>query len=1361
MTPKAPDADLRASNSDLRDDDPFEAAQYFIEQRVAAPGLLPVERYLAAQRRTQTMRRYSLGAGRFLDEVTHDAAAPTFGSWVSLGPGNVGGRTRGLVIHPQDSNTIWVGGATGGVWKSTDGGQTWKPQTDFAPVLSINSLVIDSNDPNTLYAGTGEQTQNWRGAGIFKTTDGGQTWNQLPSTNTSDFYFVNNIAVSHAASSHLYAATNTGLWASSDSGLTWTLSLASPDGGPAATLTGGTTNGCFDVAVQPGQPADVVFAVCHPAGSLQYAIYRNADAAGSGSWAVVQSDPQMWYTALAFAPSQPGTIYAVSVTYAAGPYAKALLAVYRSTSGGAPGTWETRTSNQDPNRLNSGILSIDSAYSFGNSFCNGNPNLNGQAGYNLSLTVDPVDPNRLWVAGVGIFRSDDGGANWGYAFNSNHPDQHFLAFDPGFNGTANQILYNVNDGGIYKTTQARGKTGTCSSTSSAVNWTTLNNGYGTTQFYHGVPYPGGGAYVGGTQDNETVRGNDAGGPNQWDSIYGGDGGVARVDPANIDILYVEYTHGAIAKSVDGGNTFQNAVSGITETSTNFPFIAWYLFDPNDSLRLYVGGVQLWRTEDGAAHWIAASAPVDAVNGALDNIRSIAVSPADSNLVLFGMSHGRIFRNTSTLAATGSTVWPSTQPRSGNVSHLEFDARNPSTIYATYTTFNSSPGDNHVYRSTDSGATWNGIDGTGITGLPDVPVETLLVDPDDSNRLYIGTDLGVYASFDAGNTWVRDDNPFANVIVMNLAIDRSGGTKYLYAFSYGRGVWRVALAGGASTACTYSISPAVLPTDATGGTFTVDMTTGQGCVWSVLPPVTAANAFASAQGPAYGVGSGKVFISVPANHTTSSRANTLLVQNQTLTVTQPGASNSPPGDEVAQPYVIPSLPFEGFATNSPLTANPADPVHSCTGSANFRTGWLAFTALSGGNIKVAVQASRIDIPSANSGVAIAVYPFTGGALGPELACALVPKDSSGPPLNAAVTFAVQQGLTYAIETASLTTGATSDIATLYIAVGPSSPAPTFDVGPAELTLKPGDSRHFQTIVSNLPNPAVRWTVTPQVGVITPDGTYTAPATISAASVTVAAQSVADLTLLATSTVTIQPPPPVSLGAATVTNAASFQVGPVAPGEIVTIFGAGIGPANLAGAQLSSQGKLATTLGGTQVFFDGIPAPLVYVTAQAVSAIVPYEVAGQATTQIVVVRGGQSTQPASVPVAASAPAFFTADSSGAGQVAAQNADGTLNGAQNGAPAGSIVALYATGEGQTNPGGVDGRIANAVVPQPSAPVTVQIGGLPAQILYAGAAPQAVSGLLQVNVRIPAGLPTGPNSVVVKVGSNSSRPDATLTVR
>jgi uncharacterized protein (TIGR03437 family) len=320
----------------------------------------------------------------------------------------------------------------------------------------------------------------------------------------------------------------------------------------------------------------------------------------------------------------------------------------------------------------------------------------------------------------------------------------------------------------------------------------------------------------------------------------------------------------------------------------------------------------------------------------------------------------------------------------------------------------------------------------------------------------------------------------------------------------------------------------------------------------------------------------------------------------------------------------------------------------------------------------------------------------------------------------------------------------------------------NVEPSQATVRPGETRQFQITSTNLPNAAVRWMVSPQVGVIARDGTYTAPQTDLPVTATITAYSLSNPELWATATVTVSPAATSSTAAITgLTSAASFQPGPIAPGEIVTIFGTGLGPASTVTAQLDSRGNLASSLAGTQVIFDGTAAPLVYVSAQAVTAIVPYEIANQQSTLLTVTRNGQASPPLSLPVSPTAPAFFTADTSGFGQVAATNSDGSYNTPQNGAAAGSVIALYATGEGQTSPAGSDGRIANSVYPTPIAPVSVQIGGIDAPIVYAGAAPQAVAGLFQLNVTVPAGVPRGPNSIVLKVGNAVSRPDATITVR
>ena len=137
------------------------------------------------------------------------------GTWTPLGPGNVGGRTRAILIHPTTPTTMWAGAVAGGIWKSTDGGASWSPKADLAVDIAVNSMILDPRNPNHLYAGTGEGFFNIdavRGAGILQSLDGGETWAQLPSTTTSDFYYVQKIVMSRGSSQRLYAATRTGVF---------------------------------------------------------------------------------------------------------------------------------------------------------------------------------------------------------------------------------------------------------------------------------------------------------------------------------------------------------------------------------------------------------------------------------------------------------------------------------------------------------------------------------------------------------------------------------------------------------------------------------------------------------------------------------------------------------------------------------------------------------------------------------------------------------------------------------------------------------------------------------------------------------------------------------------------------------------------------------------------------------------------------------------------------------------------------------------------------------------------------------------------------------------------------------------------
>ncbi len=233
---------------------------------------------------------------------------------------------------------------------------------------------------------------------------------------------------------------------------------------------------------------------------------------------------------------------------------------------------------------------------------------------------------------------------------------------------------------------------------------------------------------------------------------------------------------------------------------------------------------------------------------------------------------------------------------------------------------------------------------------------------------------------------------------------------------------------------------------------------------------------------------------------------------------------------------------------------------------------------------------------------------------------------------------------------------------------------------------------------------------------------------------------------------------------VVNAASYASGGVAPGQIVTVFGTNLGPETAETLRLDGSGKVRTELAGTRILFDGVPAPLVAVQSRQSSAVVPYSVAGNSSTVMRVERHGViNPQGLTLPVVASAPGIFAADMSGRGPGAILNEDGvTLNSPLDPAPRGSIVVLYATGGGQTSPPGVDGAVPASELPKPLLPVYVTIGGGAAEVLYAGAAPNFVSGALQINVRVPRNIDPGDHvPVVLTIGRNSSIPAVTLAVR
>jgi hypothetical protein len=317
-----------------------------------------------------------------------------------------------------------------------------------------------------------------------------------------------------------------------------------------------------------------------------------------------------------------------------------------------------------------------------------------------------------------------------------------------------------------------------------MTWTSLNNGYEVTQFYHGTVYPDGTRFFGGTQDNGTLR-NSLTDDLDWHSILGGDGGYVAVNRNDTNILYAETTGKSLRRSGDGGENWVFIHGGVLEAAGNFQFIHPFAMDPTNSNRLWYGGAAAWRSNNEGLSWTLVS------NFFASRIASWAISPSDPNRVYAGVQHlgtttsGRIFTTNVATTTPGPVVWPSAQPRQGYVSSLAVDPTDPLTAYATYSTFNFGPHVGHVFKTTNGGVSWARIDLT----LPDMPVHSIVVDPNSpATTLYIGTDLGVFVTIDGGANWQRENTGFANVIVEHLQINNGR----LFAFTHGRSVFSVAL-----------------------------------------------------------------------------------------------------------------------------------------------------------------------------------------------------------------------------------------------------------------------------------------------------------------------------------------------------------------------------------------------------------------------------------------------------------------------------------------------------------------------------------------------------------------------------------------
>lgn len=535
-------------------DHPGEAIAQRYQQSLSSNGELNTQNWLDSREQVKLMQR-----------IIRSGAGISPAAWENLGPGNIGGRIRSLAFDPDDATRIYAGAVAGGIWFTEDSGASWSPTDDFMANLSVSTLIFDPTDSQVIYAGTGEGTYNFervRGNGIFKSTDKGQSWTQLASTqNNSSFYWVSRLT-SLNDGSRLFAATQTGVYVSDDDGVSWSQTHS------------GRSN---DIDVNPVDDTKLIL------GKYNGAQYSED---GGDTWSSASGIATSGRVEIAYSKSSPDTVYA-SVYANSGE-------IYKSTDGGQ-------------------------TYSLVNT---GDNYLGGQGWYDNALWVDPLDPDHLIVGGIDLWRSTDGGvtlskiSTWWQSPSSAHADHHFIIEDPAYDGVDNKRVYFANDGGVYVTEDV-------TIALNSVGWQELNNELSITQFY-GMGVSPDGTIVAGTQDNGTLVYK--GDSEDWVETFGGDGGFSAADPSDSNYLYGEYVYLQIHRSTSGGGVnSSNYINDDAMENDGPNFIAPFILDPNDANRLLGGALKLWVTDDAKANsptWVSkkdsVGSPISAIAVATGN-----------------------------------------------------------------------------------------------------------------------------------------------------------------------------------------------------------------------------------------------------------------------------------------------------------------------------------------------------------------------------------------------------------------------------------------------------------------------------------------------------------------------------------------------------------------------------------------------------------------------------------------------------------------------------------------------------------------------------------------------------------------------
>ncbi|MFH1845639.1 MAG: hypothetical protein ABIF77_20840, partial [bacterium] len=679
--------------------------------------------------------------------------------WRELGPHNVGGRTLALAFNPQNPRTIYAGSASGGLWRSYSAGvgaTAWHQVPTGHPVLGVAAIAIAPDDSNVMYIGTGEVyshtntqggitvrlTRGSFGIGLLKTIDGGLTWFKSLDWSYDQGTGIQVVRLDPINPDIVWVGATAGIYKSTDAGGSWSRKSS--------------VAMCTDLVIHTENP-DIMVAA-H--GSLSkpdsgVGLYRSAD--GGESWHKIVA-----HTAI---PSSYN--------------GKALLSICRADPDVIMASIGNGTEVPDGTVDNNAtwlVRSEDAGLTW--SLVSEEDYSRWQGWFSHDVAIHPLHPDTVITSGIDIYRSLTGGVNLERRSFSgraqgrqvqpgeqeaspdfSHADHHDIVFHP----TDHDTVYFASDGGVYRSLN-------CGET-----FESCNGGYQTTQFYAGFSssQQDSNHALGGLQDNGTVMydGTDA-----WLRISGGDGSWTAIDPRDDDTIYASYQNLVIRKSLDRGENWVNITPPDVPGTIGFiaPYVLGGAQQPDV---IYAASSHILKSEDGGSSW-------DIVNFNLqfdgNPAVALAVSPADPDVVaattapVFGPAGVFISTNAGSRFSEITGDLPDRYPVG-----LAFDPLDSHTLYVTFSGFGTS----HLFRTTDSGETWEDLG----QELPDIPTNAVIVDPDFTDQIYVGTDFGVYVSTNNGVTW---NEFFAGMpeaaVCMDLTI--SPVNRMLRVSTYGNGVY---------------------------------------------------------------------------------------------------------------------------------------------------------------------------------------------------------------------------------------------------------------------------------------------------------------------------------------------------------------------------------------------------------------------------------------------------------------------------------------------------------------------------------------------------------------------------------------------